>query len=219
MTDIAKTETPRDARQSPKGVLTRQRIIEAASQLMHEDANAEVTIPAIAQVAGMSKGSVYYYFADAEEIVSQVLRDEIDSMIEAFERVALSSKSAYDALLGIIQSYLDTLMNNVALTRFVMGELHGASGHLSALHGGDELVKRLHALVSTLLERGKVEGSVRPGVDSAVAGPAIMGAFLGVSTLASSLPNPDPKRLAASLLDFIGFGISTGSGKQVASAE
>ena len=85
MAETDKLASPRDARQSAKGALTRQRIIDAASDLMRTDLNAEVSIADIAKATGMSKGSVYYYFADSDEIVSQVLYSEMDRMLTAFE--------------------------------------------------------------------------------------------------------------------------------------
>ena len=218
MAETDKLASPRDARQSAKGALTRQRIIDAASDLMRTDLNAEVSIADIAKATGMSKGSVYYYFADSDEIVSQVLYSEMDRMLTTFEKVALSSVSAYEALVGITRSYVDTLAGNVALTRFVMGELHGARGFLAELKGGEDLVSRLYSLVSTLLERGKVEGTVRPDVDSVVVSPAILGAFLGVSTLAgeSRIGGLDVERLVGALLSFIGFGVSARSKEELA---
>ena len=218
MAETDKLASPRDARQSAKGALTRQRIIDAASDLMRTDLNAEVSIADIAKATGMSKGSVYHYFADSAEIVSQVLYSEMDRMLTAFEKVALSSVSAYEALVGITRSYVDALASNVALTRFVMGELHGARGFLTELKGGEDLVNRLYSLVSTLLERGKVEGTVRPDVDSTVASPAILGAFLGVSTLAGENRPADlnVERLVDALLSFIGFGVSARSKEELA---
>ncbi len=203
-----RTATPRDARQSPKGVLTRQRIVEAASSLLREHPGSDISISDIAARAGMSKGSIYYYFADSDQIVSRVLFDEFDALLTSFEKVALSSVSAFDALVGITRSYLETLMGNIPLTRFVMGELHDTRGTLATQGEGEPLVRRIYALVSTLLERGKVEGSVRPDVDSAVAAPAILGAFLGISSLAATQPAVDVDRLVRSLLSFIGFGVA-----------
>ena len=205
-----KAATPRDARQSPKGVLTRQRIVDAAASLLREHPGADVSISDIAARAGMSKGSIYYYFADSAQIVSQVLFDEFDALLTSFEKVALSSVSAYDALVGITRSYLVTLMGNVPLTRFVMGELHDTRGALPSQEG-EPLVRRIYALVSTLLERGKVEGSVRSDVDSTVASPAILGAFLGISSLAATQPAVELERLVKSLLSFIGFGVADAS--------
>ena len=217
MVETDKLVSPRDARQSAKGALTRQRIIDAASDLMRTDLNAEVSIADIAKATGMSKGSVYYYFADSDEIVSQVLYGEMDRMLTTFEKVALSSVSAYEALVGITRSYVDALASNVALTRFVMGELHGARGFLTEPKGGEDLVNRLYSLVSTLLERGKVEGTVRPDVDSTVASPVILGAFLGVSTLAGENRPADlnVERLVDALLSFIGFGVSARSKEEL----
>ena len=113
---------------------------------------------------------------------------------------------------------MDTLANNATLTRFVMGELHGARGFLAELKGGEDLVNRLYSLVSTLLERGKVEGTVRPDVDSTVVSPAILGAFLGVSTLAgeSRPAGLNIERLVEVLISFIGFGISARTKEELA---
>ena len=76
----------------------------------------------------------------------------------------------------------------------------------------------LRGLVAARLERGKVEGTVRPDVDSTVASPAILGAFLGVSTLAGENRPADlnVERLVDALLSFIGFGVSARSKEELA---
>lgn len=210
MAETDRPATPRDSRQSAKGALTRQRIIDAAAQLLCREGGVEVSIADIARVAGMSKGSVYYYFSDSDEIVSQVLYNEIDRMLTSFEQAALSSVSAHEALVGITRAYVEGLESNVALTRFAMGELHGAHGLLSGLPDGKALIARLFSLISTQLERGKLEGAVRPEVDSDVVAPSILGAFWGASTLVGGHGREgfDAERLIDALLAFIGSGVS-----------
>ena len=63
-----KTSAPR----STKGVRTRERLVEAAKEIFEEHGFLEARISDIAERAGQSHGSFYYYFDSKEEIFREV---------------------------------------------------------------------------------------------------------------------------------------------------
>lgn len=209
---MAEKEAPapqRAARQSTKGSLTRRRILDAAAALLREGDPATVTIPDIAARAGASKGSVYYYFTDIDQILGEVVLGEVETLVAAFEKVALGSMSAYEALMGITRAFAETLRANSSLMAFVLGRLHGPFSREGEQDPVSDLRRRLGDLVSVLLERGKREGSVRAEVDSQVVCSAILGAYLGIAASVAVRGDeaPDVERIISSLTGFIGSGI------------
>lgn len=52
---------------------TRQRIIEAASELIHSRSYADVGVAAICELAGVQKGSFYHFFPSKQELTLAVL--------------------------------------------------------------------------------------------------------------------------------------------------
>ena len=204
----AQQTSERFDRPTRKGAQTRQRILDAAAVLLGDRGPDGLAMADIAECAGMSKASAYYYFTDCEQIVYEVVVGELDKMLTAFERAAATAMTAREALACIAHSFVVMLSQDRPLVRFVLGQLQAppAVGH------GDErerLSERLYHLVSTQLERGKAEGSVRADVDVHFGASAILGTFLSSAALSSRLPGGDgeDERLERSLLSFISHGV------------
>jgi AcrR family transcriptional regulator len=65
-----------------RAVATRQRIVEAAGEVVLRDGVAHLTLEATAAEAGLSKGGVLYHFASRDALVSGM----VERMIEEFDR-------------------------------------------------------------------------------------------------------------------------------------
>lgn len=70
------------ARRSPKQIDTKQRVLDAALALFGERGFYEVTVDDIAARAGLTKGAVYYYFTDKNDI-GRDLEHELDERLKA----------------------------------------------------------------------------------------------------------------------------------------
>jgi AcrR family transcriptional regulator len=66
--EVDKPSGPR----SSKGVRTRERLVEAAKEIFEENGFLEARISDIAERAGQSHGSFYYYFDSKEEVFREV---------------------------------------------------------------------------------------------------------------------------------------------------
>lgn len=197
-------------RPTRKGAQTRQRILDAAAVLLGDRGPEGLAMADIAEQAGMSKASAYYYFADCDQIVHEVLVGELDKMVTAFERAAATAMTAREALECIAGSFVSLLRQDRMLVRFVLGALQGPA--FSDANGErGRLSERLLHLVSTQLERGKAEGSVRPEVDVRFGASAILGTFLSSAALSAQCFSGDAREaydgLETSLLGFISHGV------------
>lgn len=191
-----------------KGAQTRARILEAAAHIM--DGGGEPTMAAVAQRAGVSKGSVYYYFDDSGQIAQEVVLGELDRIVTLFEKAAASAQSASDALRRITGAYIGLLKEDTPLVRLVFGRMHNPHPDGWDQAEIEALRDRLYRLVALQLVRGKAEGTVRPDIDPDLAGSAVIGVFLAMTAgrLDGCVSEGDYEILEHALLDFIGYGVA-----------
>lgn len=112
-------------------------ILHAARQLLAEASFAEISLSAIAKAAGVSKGTLYYYYKNKDEILFDIADQYLDRLAESLRRwVDDASKDT---------SY-------IRLIRYVLRDgVHDKSGGLrlyliaAALGGEGELRDRLLA--------------------------------------------------------------------------
>lgn len=73
------TQTP--TRLTPKGHATRQRIVQAAADLMFVQGVAGTTLEHVRDVAGVSSSQIYHYFADKDQLVLAVIDFQNDAVV------------------------------------------------------------------------------------------------------------------------------------------
>jgi TetR/AcrR family transcriptional repressor of nem operon len=66
-----------------KGLATRERIVEAAAQLIHERGVASTTTELVRDAAEVSSSQLYHYFKDKMELVRAVIAYQTDAVIGA----------------------------------------------------------------------------------------------------------------------------------------
>ena len=201
----------RAARAMGKGARSRRKILDAATELLSTKGAGGLSIPDIASLAGISKASVYYYFSDIGQLAQEVVGEQLDLLAGAFEQAALGARSAHDALVRITDAFIGMLRENWVMLRFLLGEVHFIGDPASASAGAIDVRDRLLRLISTQLERGKAEGSVRPDVDPDVSAASILGVFLAVAAygIGEGEDAFSEQRLKSSICSFIGSGVST----------
>jgi TetR/AcrR family transcriptional regulator, transcriptional repressor for nem operon len=73
---------------TPKGRATRERIVAAAAELMHQRGVARTTIEDIQEAAAVSTSQMYHYFADKGDLVAAVIDFQTDRVL-AVQRMGL----------------------------------------------------------------------------------------------------------------------------------
>ena len=96
----------RTAGRSSKAEQTRAGIVEAALRLFGAGGYDATTMRAIADEAGVSLGSAYYYFSGKEELV-QAFYDQIQVEHAAAAEAAYDRPAFADRLRGVMESFLD----------------------------------------------------------------------------------------------------------------
>jgi AcrR family transcriptional regulator len=156
-----------------------QQIIDAALTVFGDRGLACARLEDIAKLAGLSKGTIYLYFPNKEELFREVVRHTIVAQIERAERelAAASKQSAAATLEQFVRAYWKFLRSSTfaALFRLIHAEL-GSFPDLARFYGR-EVVERTLRLVTGILERGLESGEFReidPAVAARMLGPLLL---------------------------------------------
>lgn len=156
-----------------------QQIIDAALAVFGERGLSCARLEDIAKRAGLSKGTIYLYFPNKEELFREVVRQTIVAQIERAEgKVATMPKhSATETLAQFVRGYWIFLRspNFAALFRLVHAEL-GNFPDLAQFYAR-EVVERTLRLITGILEWGMDTGEFRrmePVVAARMLGPLLV---------------------------------------------
>jgi TetR/AcrR family transcriptional regulator, transcriptional repressor for nem operon len=142
--------TPRTAR----GRATRERIVQAAAELIAERGVAGTSLDDVRERAQASKSQLYLYFADRDELLRSVATATCETVLEA----QAGALAGFDSL-GGIERYLDAI---VALQ--VEREAHGGCP-IGSLAG--QLIERDEIARSILADGfGRWEEGLRTGLEA-----------------------------------------------------
>ncbi len=104
------------SRSEPAREETRRRILDVAARLFRQHGYAGVSLRAIAAAAGMQAGSLYYHFANKEDLVVAILDEGIRSVHQEVAAAVTASETAGTAgngrllLQGAIRAHLTSLL-------------------------------------------------------------------------------------------------------------
>ncbi|RZJ97226.1 MAG: TetR/AcrR family transcriptional regulator [Brevundimonas sp.] len=106
-------------RQAAK-VRTREKVLEAASQLFAERGYDAATIRDIAKAAGMSTGAVFANFQDKAELFEAVFTDRLSRSLEQFQAGAASKGSVRDRLVASLSGGYHAMIDQLPLIQAVI---------------------------------------------------------------------------------------------------
>ena len=87
--------------------LTRAALLEAATQLFAQRGFAETTIDDVAAAARVSKGAVYYHFADKAELFEAVFSEHQQQLLVKVTHVAARHRDPWEQLDAALGAYLE----------------------------------------------------------------------------------------------------------------
>jgi AcrR family transcriptional regulator len=137
-----------------------QQIIEAALEVFGEQGLANARLQDIAARAGVSKGTIYLYFPNKEELFREVIRHTAVAAIESGEKTLVQgtpTQQLYSAMRGYWKFVRSPVFGT--LHRLVLGELHQFPD--LAQFYADEVVSRGLRLLSGIIRRGIDNGEFR----------------------------------------------------------
>ena len=155
-----------------------RQILAAALAVFGEHGLAAARLDDIAKRAGVSKGTIYLYFPNKEELFREMVRDTVVRQIEESERDFQStSGSATETLTQFMRRYWTYIRSSefAPLFRLIHAEIHSFPD--LARFYAEEVVSRGHRLVMSIIARGVASGEFR-AVDPSVAARMLTAPFV-----------------------------------------
>jgi AcrR family transcriptional regulator len=154
-----------------------KQILDAALAVFAERGLAAARLDDIAKLAGLSKGTIYLYFPNKEELFREVVRTTVVAYIARAEAFFESEPDPMQSLLNWMDGYWNWLRSPVfpAMHRLVNSELRNFPD-LAEFYA-TEVIERAHRLVRGILERGMDAGVFRR-VDPLVAARMLSALFI-----------------------------------------
>jgi len=137
-----------------------QQIIEAALEVFGEQGLAHARLQDIAERAGVSKGTIYLYFPNKEELFREVIRHTAVAAIESGEKVSANGTPTQQLCVAM-RGYWKFVRSPEfgTIHRLVLGELHQFPD--LAQFYADEVVSRGLRLLGGIIRRGIDAGEFR----------------------------------------------------------
>ncbi|MDQ6688934.1 MAG: TetR/AcrR family transcriptional regulator [Gemmatimonadota bacterium] len=137
-----------------------EQIIKAALEVFGECGLANARLQDIAERAGVSKGTIYLYFPNKEELFREMIRQTAVAAIERAEQANVQGTPTTQ-LLAFMRGYWVFVRSPVFITiyRLVLGELHQFPD--LAKFYAHEVVARGQNLIAGIIRRGIEAGEFR----------------------------------------------------------
>ncbi|QDZ28824.1 TetR/AcrR family transcriptional regulator [Noviherbaspirillum sp. UKPF54] len=139
-----------------------QELLAAALDLFVERGYAATRLDDVAARAGVSKGTLYLYFANKEELFKAVVRENVVPVLgEAEEIVGKFDGSTVDLFREIILGWWERIGNTKlsGISKLMMAESCNFPEVTQFYH--DEVISRGNAMIARMLERGIQRGEFR----------------------------------------------------------
>ena len=89
----------------------KEKLLRGADELFMKYGFRSVSMDDIARHLGVSKKTIYQYFADKDEVVESVAREHMQRQKEQFERIANESKNAVEEMVRISYCLKENMRN------------------------------------------------------------------------------------------------------------
>lgn len=144
---------------------SRRRILAAARSEFAENGLAGTRLDTVAQLAGVDKRLIYYYFKNKQSLFLEVLIDAMTHIRSEETKLKLLDLEPVEAVRTLIRFSWDYYLANPEFIRLINTEnLHRAQ-HLAMSDRIQHINRPLVEVLGTVLERGRQAGVFRGGVD------------------------------------------------------
>jgi AcrR family transcriptional regulator len=139
-------------------------ICAAALEVFAEKGFAAARLDEIARRAGVSKGTLYLYFEDKEDLFRAVVRATVAPNLEAVRAMLAGANLPFAGTVRLFLSRFAALTSQVpigAVAKMVIGESRNFPELARVWH--DEVVSKAIGMIAGLIATAQEKGEVRPG--------------------------------------------------------
>ena len=155
---MKKPRWQRRAEDRPREICT------AALDVFAEKGFAAARLDEIARRAGVSKGTLYLYFKDKEDLFRAVVRDTVAPNIEVIRASLAGAEMTFADVIRLFLPRFAEITGRVpvgAVAKMVIGESRNFPELAKVWH--DHVASRAIGMIAELIERAQARGEVRPG--------------------------------------------------------
>ena len=165
-----------------KTLVRQHQIMEAARNLIAAKGMDGVTMDAIAEEVGLTEGAIYRHFTSKHQILSLLVDDIESNLLDTVRNAQTNGASAVDSLEHILEAHLSDVEGRRAVSFIVIAEAMGFDGTKLSQRVALMFTHYLE-LIQAVLDRGIIEGSVRPDVNANAAATTFFGLIESTATL------------------------------------
>jgi AcrR family transcriptional regulator len=139
-------------------------ICAAALDVFTEKGFAAARLDEIAKRAGVSKGTLYLYFKDKEDLFRAVVRDTVAPNVDALREAAMASDLPFAVIAQMFLSRFADIASRLpvgAVAKMVIGESGNFPELAKVWH--DQVAGPAIGLLAGLIEKAQAKGEVRRG--------------------------------------------------------
>ena len=139
-------------------------ICAAALEVFAEKGFAAAKLDEIAKRAGVSKGTLYLYFKDKEQLFRAVVRDAVVPNVDRLRAALIQTGLPFGDLVRMFLANFVEVANRVpvgAVAKMVISESRNFPELAKVWH--DEVVSKALGTMTALIEMAQARGEVRPG--------------------------------------------------------
>lgn len=155
---MRKPRWQRRAEDRPREICT------AALDVFAEKGFAAARLDEIARRAGVSKGTLYLYFKDKEDLFRAVVRDTVAPNIEVIRASLAGAEMTFTEVIRLFLPRFAEITGRVpvgAVAKMVIGESRNFPELAKVWH--DHVASKAIGMIAELIERAQARGEVRPG--------------------------------------------------------
>jgi AcrR family transcriptional regulator len=161
--------------------MMRESLFVAARRLLEEEGWRRATMDRLAQEVGISKGTVYNYFRDKEEIIWGVLERSTEDLRHFVRSLDLQNGDPVDLLSLILEAIFEGLYRNRRIiAAAIQAHEENASLRSDRQHARCDPLGEVRQAVRFLLARGSEAGFFRP-VDPVLTEAVIHAVLIGLA--------------------------------------
>lgn len=135
---------------------TRDAVLQVARRLFEDQGFAATTIDEVAQQARVSKGAVYYHFADKAMLFEAVFRNRQERLVQAVTLAAGQQEQPWDRLIAALDAYMNGTVTDAA-HRSLLQQAPAALGAERCRELDEEMgLPALRALLNDLADAGEL---------------------------------------------------------------
>jgi len=163
----------------------REAIVEAAESVFLREGFETCRMDAVAAEAEVSKGTLYLYFHNKDELRAAIAERWVSILLAELEARLAGAANGLDGVRQVLETYrahFDARPDHCRMAlRWIMGPVPECPGDAFEAHR--QRVRELVERVVSTIERGQRDGSIRADLDPRLLALQLWGSFLGVWVL------------------------------------